>query len=394
MNSSPRTLIVFSLLLAGCGQSSSSPETQEVPMLVPSSGAAGASSSTPTSAAGTSAPTAAGSGTVAAAGQASPAPVAGTVAALGGSGGATMTIIPVTAGAGGATTAAAGAGGSGAIAELPGTVTLTTDSFVLKAGQEVYKCQNFDNPFGSKDTAIKFVSTDMSPGSHHLHVYHMTTDSSRTLQDCTIQDFHPLLFTAGAPHVEITYPQGMAAKLLGTAGIRIQVHYLNTTDNDINVKAVLKMAPADSTITKWVSELYFNQLSVRVPPGDGTMISTSCAIPDTFGPIGLVAGGTHMHARGVHFTAQTSTGIMLADVNTWDEPPPITYDPPIMLNPGDKITWTCTYNNTTDKTLTFGESAEDNEMCIYLGRFFSDPDGSQLECQANGPTGTTTTRTY
>ena len=64
---------------------------------------------------------------------------------------------------------------------------------------------------------------------------------------------------------------------------------------------------------------------------------------------------------------------------TEDEPPTIFYDPPVMLNPGDKISWTCEYNNDTGRTLTFGESADTNEMCIYLARFYSAPDGAQLE---------------
>jgi hypothetical protein len=239
------------------------------------------------------------------------------------------------------------------------------------------------------------METDMSVGSHHLHVYHMTTSASRTLEDCTISDFHPLLFASGAPHTETTYPAGMAAKLLGTAGVRIQLHYINTTSQDLTVKATLKLSPVEySSVTKWVSELYFNQLSLKVAPGANQTVTTTCAIPQTYGPIGLVSGGTHMHKRGVHFVAKTSTGAMLADVDTWDEPPAITYDPPIMLKPGDKISWTCTYDNNTGKTLSFGESAENNEMCIYLARFFSAPDGAQLECQANGPTGTTSSRTY
>ena len=42
----------------------------------------------------------------------------------------------------------------------------------------------------------------------------------------------------------------------------------------------------------------------------------------------------------------------------------------------------------------FGESAEKNEMCIYLARFYSAPDGAQLECQATGPSGMAITKTY
>jgi hypothetical protein len=273
-------------------------------------------------------------------------------------------------------------------ADPPGTVSITSDAFLLKAGQEIYKCQNFDNPFGGKDTAINRIVSDMTEGSHHLHLYHLTEGSSRSLEDCDSSDFHPLTYTSSAPHSMFSYPEGMATRLLGKQGLRIQLHYINTSDDDRMASATIKLSPTDaSSVQKWVSELYFNQLNINVPPGANQTITTSCTIPNTYGPIGLIAGYTHMHKRGVHFVAKTGSGTMLADVNTWDEPPTIIYDTPIMLNPGDKIEWTCTYNNDTGRTLTFGDSAETNEMCIYLARFFSAPDDAQLECMATSPTG-------
>jgi hypothetical protein len=85
--------------------------------------------------------------------------------------------------------------------------------------------------------------------------------------------------------------------------------------------------------------------------------------------------------------ADTSTGVHLVDTTQWDSPPPVTYDPPVLLNPGDSITWTCTYDNNTGSTLTFGDSALKNEMCIYVGRYYSSPTGNDIECQSPSPYG-------
>jgi hypothetical protein len=281
-------------------------------------------------------------------------------------------------------TANGGAAG-GATVDPPGTVTLTTDGFMLAPGQEVYKCQNFDNPFGGKDTPVNRIVTDMAKGSHHLHVYDLTEGTSRSLEDCTISDFHALTHAAGMPHAETTYPDGMATKIKGSTGLRIQLHYLNPGVDTLPVGATLKLSPVanPSTVTKWVAELYFNRIQLSVPPGQGQTVTSTCAVPNTYGQIGLVYGGTHMHMRGVREQAHSSTGAQLADVNTWDEPPGIAYNPFVILNPGDTITWTCTYNNSTSKTFTFGESASDNEMCIYLARYYSsDQNDTQLTCQA------------
>ncbi|HEX7669757.1 MAG TPA: hypothetical protein VF395_09250, partial [Polyangiaceae bacterium] len=240
------------------------------------------------------------------------------------SGAAGTTGGPVPGGGGATNPAGAGGvngGGAGGVpsADLPGTVTLNTDSFQLQPGQEIYKCQNFDNPFGGKDTAVQRIVTDMAPGSHHLHVYNLTEGTSRTLEDCDISDFHALVHAAGSPHAETDYPAGMATKIRGNTGLRIQLHYLNTGADVKTVKASLKLAPVDAaTVTKWVAQLYLNRYVLSVPPGAGQKVTTTCSIPATYGSIGLVGGGSHMHMRGVHFVATTNTGISLADTTEWN----------------------------------------------------------------------------
>ena len=44
----------------------------------------------------------------------------------------------------------------------------------------------------------------------------------------------------------------------------------------------------------------------------------------------------------------------------------VTFDAPIILQPGEGLTSIITYNNTTDRTLTFGLTSED-EMGIIFG---------------------------
>jgi hypothetical protein len=319
--------------------------------------------------------------------------VSGGTGARRGGGGAGIT--PIT-GVGGSVSVGnppPGTGGNAAAgppsADPPGTVTLATDSFELQPGQEIYKCQNFDNPFGGKDTAVQRIVTDMAPGSHHLHVYNLTEGTSRSLEDCNISDFHALVHAAGTPHSETQYSAGMATKIRGSTGLRIQLHYLNTSADVKTVNATLKLSPVDATtITQWVAQLYLNRVVLTVSPGAGQTVTTNCSIPATYGTIGLIGGGTHMHMRGVHFVATTNAGVSLADTDQWNEPPPITYAPPILMNPGDSVTWTCTYNNDTGQTLTFGPSASTNEMCIYLARYYSSSaDDTQLECQAVSPLG-------
>jgi hypothetical protein len=37
---------------------------------------------------------------------------------------------------------------------------------------------------------------------------------------------------------------------------------------------------------------------------------------------------------------------------------------------GTKITWQCMYTNPTSSTMTFGESANTTDMCIYMAQYY------------------------
>ena len=366
-------LTMGALAAAGCGNSS--PEGDQIPGGQTSGGASGAGAS---SGAGGSTPGGGNAGTTNPPSGSGGGGAGGTGAGAGGTG----------AGAGGAGAGGAGAGGTGA-SDPPGTVTITTDSFVLQPGAEVHKCQNFDNPFANTDTAVQRIVSDMASGSHHLHLYNLTEGTSRSLEDCDVSDFHALVHAAGSPHSEVQYPAGMARKIRGSSGLRMQLHYLNTTKNPLTMQASIKLTPVNpSTVTRWVAQLYLNRVYLSVPPGAGRTVTTTCSIPSVYGPISLIGAGSHMHMRGVHFVASTNKGVPLIESTEWDEPPPVAYEPPIVLNPADSVTWTCTYNNETNQTLMFGPSASKNEMCIYIASYFtSSPDATQLECQSTSANG-------
>ena len=76
---------------------------------------------------------------------------------------------------------------------------------------------------------------------------------------------------------------------------------------------------------------------------------------------------SHMHSRAISFSGTTSTGQTIYKGTSWNEPVPVQYKPAMSVSAGTVITWACTYNNTTGQTLTFGESANTNEMCILAG---------------------------
>jgi hypothetical protein len=281
-----------------------------------------------------------------------------------------------------------GVAGAGTMADPtlddPNTVTIKMDEFTVEPGSEVFMCQDFDNPFGGLDVAVARSESTMTAGSHHLHVYYgKNSPPEQAATRCrNPNEFRPMIHLATTVHQVSEYPAGTAAKLKGVTGLRFQSHYVNTSDKPIRASVVVKLTKVDpATVTRWVAQMHFNRIALSIPPGTGQEVTTSCTIPSNFGPIGLLSAVSHMHKQGVRFVAKTSTGVPLLETTEWDEAPPMNYPQPVMLNPGDAISWTCTYQNDTQATITYGDSALKNEMCIYIARFFSSPSGDDLECE-------------
>ena len=83
-------------------------------------------------------------------------------------------------------------------------ITLTMDAFTVPPNAEVYKCQQFGNPFGKDVDLVKMVGT-MSAGSHHFFLFNMSPSTYRNtaapLGDCPDKglEFHPFPFLSQQP---------------------------------------------------------------------------------------------------------------------------------------------------------------------------------------------------
>jgi hypothetical protein len=103
-----------------------------------------------------------------------------------------------------------------------------------------------------------------------------------------------------------------------------------------------------------------------------------------------------MHKYASDFQA-SSNGSMFYDEMNWDEPTLITQagDPmhllPINMKAGTSITWQCKYTNPTANDMSFGDSAQTNVMCIYIGQYYpadtTQPSYPDVVSVLNGQTG-------
>ncbi len=256
------------------------------------------------------------------------------------------------------------------------TKTLEMTALTVPPGGELYKCQDFANPVG-KDIAIVESKSVMSPGSHHFAAFRMPDLTDADLTDCPNGglEAHEFVHASQTPEQDAKYPKDVGRFLPATDGLRLQVHYLNTGSEPLQVKATFTMHYVDADkIPYKAGGVFLNNLALMVPPGKSTQSKSWTLDSD----IKLLVAVSHMHKHAVDFTSSTSDGQMLYESADWDGPKPANFDPPLDLATGTEITWACTFQNDTGDTLTFGESAAKNEMCIFNGIYFPSPDGSSI----------------
>jgi len=271
----------------------------------------------------------------------------------------------VDSGTGGGSADGGGGGGQ--------TLTLTMDEFTVPAGSEIYKCQNFADPFPGAAEVQGFES-HMSAGSHHMLLFYYNSNADGALEDCSGLEFHPTPYGAQTPDSEVDYPEGIAALIPANQGLRMQAHYLNTTDQDITAHVEVRFHLAvDGTVTAHAGMVFMNNAAIYLQPsGSPQTVTKKCSVPSN---IHLIYANSHMHQHGTNFQAvETGGGTELYQTTNWDDPPLSALSPPIDLNAGDEIQWTCTYLNNTGQIITFGESAATNEMCIFTGQYYPAPD--------------------
>jgi copper type II ascorbate-dependent monooxygenase-like protein len=293
-------------------------------------------------------------------------PTGSTTSAATGSGGSGAGGSDVTVGA----TTGATSGTGGAVGD---TLTLTMETFTVPPGGEVYKCQNYANPFGGTPADVSAFESHMTGGSHHLLLFYKKNATNTPEADCSGLEFAATPYSTQLPDDTLEFPAGVAAQVPTNQGFRLQSHYLNTTDKPIEAHVQLTFHLAKpGTVKDHAGVLFVVEPQFSIQPNSTQVVNHTCTLPYD---MNLIKAGSHMHKHGTHFDA-TIGAQKVFETTTWDEPKPALFAPAMPVKGGDKLDFNCTFVNNSAQTLTFGESAETNEMCIFVSSFYPVPDGT------------------
>lgn len=221
-------------------------------------------------------------------------------------------------------------------------------------------------------------------GSHHLIVYRSPEQEEQPWGSC---GGFSGLFNAGAVSVpmvlaqqersELRLPEDppVGMPLREEQMLRIEFHVLNTTSNPLQAMAEVELDTVPVTPDVQRADLLFWGTSeLDLAPRSMRTVHYRRSPPTG---VKLFAVSSHTHQFGTLATVSLATGVdpdyrdlrELHRSTTWSEPPLSLLNPPVVLGANEHLHLACTFNNTSDGPVRFGESALD-EMCFLIGYYY------------------------
>ncbi|HKU44203.1 MAG TPA: hypothetical protein VJR89_38850, partial [Polyangiales bacterium] len=178
------------------------------------------------------------------------------------------------------------------------------------------------------------------------------------------------LLTGWAPgRGDFRLPAGVGLELPPPGSLlAVEFHYFNSgamaeDQSGVEVCVTSKFRPNTATIT-WLGTQQINIPAGQTGTASGTCRPLRAGMGATE-PIHVLFSWPHMHKLGKHMKSvvtRAAGGEQVMYDGDFNFDLQILHDTPIMLMPGDSVTTTCTFQNTTAGPVGFGQSTQ-QEMC-------------------------------
>lgn len=292
-------------------------------------------------------------------------------------------------GAGGASNSSSAA--SGGDAGAPPGPGLTGESFDVaidvdgvSSGVENTQCviKRLGNP---EPIRVGRIRNAISNSSHHLIVYR-TNDTEERLEPFDCDPFIDTLDpAAGAPLMvtqklddTLTLPEGVAFSLAADQMVRLELHYINTGVEPVDVTATSNFdVLADEAFEHEADFLFIGNPDIDIPAqSTATLGPVDFTLPGDLSGVSFFAITGHTHRWGTDVFVQTTDAggaatapVYDLDAFQWDEPETVVHDPPFNVPDGGGFEFTCSWNNQSEDRVGFGESAN-QEMCFFWAYYY------------------------
>ncbi|MCO4770326.1 MAG: hypothetical protein KDA24_09875 [Deltaproteobacteria bacterium] len=241
------------------------------------------------------------------------------------------------------------------------------------AGTEVWKCQVSPMP-NTELASVNWVQYQQNPGLHHMTLSTPglgPSDMEPGIYDCDdvytgeFMESQIMFFgSQGTAEDELHLPDRVAAQFPAGLTVVHEVHYVNTTPEDVDVYSrVNAWTIPDSIVEDGIWGGSIRDENINLPVGEETSEWSRCVFNQ---PVEVQFLASHQHQKGTRFQVRpfdgTETGELIFDNDDWHDPKITQFDPPLVVPAGEGFEFTCTWDNDTDAPLTYGLTSDD-EMC-------------------------------
>ncbi len=245
-------------------------------------------------------------------------------------------------------------------------------------------------PLGNTETVyVNRMQISMRQGSHHFILYGFRNNNNlgpiNQVRDLRNPDgsYNIVTFAQMGNHVfnfggseandDYTFPAGTAVEVPANATFDMNSHYYNRGTKAIPGEVHINLYTTPKANVKNVLKVIdFGNTSLNIPAKTRTVLSKDFTFDKN---VKIVMLFSHTHKFGEKFEIIIKGGARNGEVvytsTNWEHPEKTNYLPNISLKKGEGLTSRITYNNTSDKTVRFGLTTED-EMGIIFGYYYEE----------------------
>jgi hypothetical protein len=236
-------------------------------------------------------------------------------------------------------------------------------------------------PLGNtEDFLVHGYDATLAPGSHHLILYQTNEALRATPSPCV--PFAGIALGTDTPLVFVNklqenwaFPDDIAQRVPANARVKIEAHYINPSASTLQGQGAVTLhgEPASQASSlQEASFIFWGTVKIDIPPNASW--STGPLFQSGIAGTHLLNITTHQHRLGTGIQVWESSqagqaGAQIANDRSWSNPSWRTLEPQFDFDGTNGLTFQCDWTNTTDQTVTSGESALD-EMCFVGGYYY------------------------
>ena len=285
-----------------------------------------------------------------------------------------------------------GAPPPGAGVDVAGGAREIVMSASAEPGQEVTLCQHVDVGASVGDVDIERLSHHFDGRSHHFFVYASSTAGAdaepRACDDEAHRNKGGLLYASQRADDALSFPDGVALTIDRGGTLLIEWHVVNTSAERIDAEAQLSIAYAAEAPAMRAGMLVYYHPFIHVPAQGSSHAAMHCRVPED---VTLMWTSSHMHARGTGYRSSVVRGDGISQplhvTDAWEDVG-LTLLDDLAVSRGDAIAFSCDFDNPSDRVFIEGDSARDDEMCMFFAGYYprvATPHGEGCSGPGSGP---------